>query len=206
MQTFDFLKEYTLENDVVILSPLHTEDIENLKYFALNEPQIWKYSHQPADGLENMQNYIRAAVQARKEGNSYTFVIFDKRTDRYAGSTRLYDYQERNQTVQLGYTWYGEEFQGTGINKNCKHLLLEFAFENLQVERVEFRADAKNERSIAAMKSLGCTVEGILRSNYSIPGGRRDTIIFSILKEEWFGGLNASLLSKIEAEKTTMQS
>ena len=59
--------------------------------------------------------------------------------------------------MQLGYTWYGKEFQGTGLNKHCKYLLLEFAFEKMQVERVEFRADANNEKSIAAMKSIGCT-------------------------------------------------
>lgn len=206
MKTFDFLKEYTLENDVVILSPLHTEDIENLKHFALNQPQIWKYSQQPADGIVNMQNYIRAAIQARKDGYAYAFVIFDKRTEEYAGSTRLYDFQEKNNTVQLGYTWYGEEFQGTGINKNCKFLLMEFAFETILVERVEFRADAKNERSIAAMKSIGCTVEGILRNNSTTPGGRRDTIVLSLLKDEWFGGVKERLLDKIDAEKKTMHS
>ncbi len=201
MQTFDFQKEYILENEVVRLMPLHLKDLENLKYFALEQPEIWKYSQQPANGLENMENYIRIARLGRKEGKSYPFVVFDKRNQQFAGSTRFYDYQEGNNTVQLGYTWYGKEFQGTGINKQCKLLLLQFAFETIGVERVEFRADARNERSIAAMKSIGCTVEGILRNNCAAPKGRRDSIILSILKEEWFGGTKEKLLVKIEKEK-----
>jgi RimJ/RimL family protein N-acetyltransferase len=80
-------------------------------------------------------------------------------------------------------------------------LLLQFAFETLDLDRVEFRADAKNARSIAAMKSIGCTVEGILRNNCAAPNGRRDSIVLSILKDEWFGGVKENLKSKIEKER-----
>lgn len=202
MQTFNFLKEYTLENEMVSLCPLHLQDIENLKRFALDQPEIWEFSQQPANGLENMENYIRIARRGRKEKKAYPFVVFDKRTQQYAGSTRFYDYQKAHNTVQLGYTWYGKEFQGTGLNKQCKLLLLQFAFETIGMERVEFRADARNERSIAAMKSIGCIVEGVLRNNCAAPRGRRDSIVLSILKEEWFGGTKERLLAKIEKEKT----
>lgn len=206
MQTFNFLKEYILENEVVRLSPLRLQDIENLKDFAIQQPEIWKYSQQPANGLENLENYIRIALRGRDENKVYPFVIFDKRTQQYAGSTRFYDFQQIHSTVQLGYTWYGKEFQGTGFNKQCKFLLLHFAFESLGMERVEFRADVRNERSIAAMKSIGCTVEGVLRNNCACPNGRRDSIVLSILKNEWFGGIKEKLLAKIEAEKNETSS
>lgn len=206
MQKFDFLKNYTLENEVVRLSPMHMRDIENLKYFAIEQPQIWEFSQQPANGLENMQKYIRFALNGRKESTAYPFVVFDKRRQQYAGSTRFYDFQQRNSAVQLGYTWYGKEFQGTGLNKQCKFLMLDFAFDSLAMERVEFRADARNERSIAAMKSIGCTMEGILRSNCAAPHGRRDSIVLSILKNEWFGGIKEKLLVKIEAERNNSSS
>jgi len=186
---------------MVRLSPVRLKDIENLKDFAIQQPEIWKYSQQPANGLENLENYIRIALRGRDENKVYPFVIFDKRTQQYAGSTRFYDFQQIHSTVQLGYTWYGKEFQGTGFNKQCKFLLLHFAFESLGMERVEFRADARNERSIAAMKSIGCTVEGVLRNNCASPNGRRDSIVLSILKNEWFGGIKEKLLAKIEAEK-----
>ena len=93
--------------------------------------------------------------------------------------------------------WYGQDFQGTGLNKNCKFLLLQFAFEHMKVQRVEFRADNKNKRSIAAMKSIGCSEEGILRSNCAAPNGRRDSIILSILRYEWFSRVKRELLKKL---------
>lgn len=200
METFNFQQEYILENDRARLRPLVLRDFETLQHFALNQPEIWKYSQQPASGLENLKSYIDFVLEARKAETAYTFVVYDKSSEQVAGSTRFYDFQKRNNTVQLGYTWYGKEFQGTGLNKQCKLLMLEFAFEKLSIDRVEFRADANNERSITAMKSIGCTVEGILRNNCAAPKGRRDSIVLSILKDEWFGGVKEKLKSKIEKE------
>ncbi len=201
MQPFNFQKEYTLENEVARLSPMRLTAIENLTNFSLQQPEIWKYSQQPANGLENLENYIRIALQGRAKNEVYPFIVFDKRTKQYAGSTRFYDYSKKNSTVQLGYTWYGKEFQGTGLNKNCKFLLLHFAFETLGLERVEFRADVRNKRSIAAMKSIGCIEEGVLRNNCASPNGRRDSIVLSILKNEWFEETKDKLLAKIEKSK-----
>lgn len=104
-----------------------------------------------------------------------------------------------NKCLQLGFTWYGKAFQGTGLNKHCKYLLLNYAFETMDIERVEFRADNRNARSIAAMKSIGCKVEGILRSNgWTNTGERRDSIVLSILKEEWFSAVKKELKSKLK--------
>lgn len=204
MQTFNFLQEYILENDRVRLRPIGLPDFEKFQDFALNQPEIWEYSQQPASGLENLKAYIDFALEARKAETAYPFVVFDKQRQQVAGSTRFYDFQKKHNTVQLGYTWYGKEFQGTGLNKQCKLLLLEFAFEKFGIDRVEFRADANNDRSITAMKSIGCTVEGILRSNCAAPKGRRDSIVLSILKDEWFGGVKEQLKAKIEKESEVL--
>lgn len=201
MQTFNFLQEHILENDAVQLKPLHHQDIDKLLHFSEDEPELWKYSLQPANGLENLKSYLDFALNGRKEETAYPFIVFCKRTQQIAGSTRFYDFQKHHNTVQLGYTWYGKQFQGTGINKQCKMLMLTFAFETLDLDRVEFRADANNQRSIAAMKSIGCTVEGILRNNCAAPHGRRDSIVLSILKDEWFGGVKDKLKAKIENER-----
>ncbi len=191
-------EEYILENNRVLLRPLIETDIEYLLPFALNEPDTWKYSHISAAGDEAMRSYVSEALKAKAAGKEYPFIVFDKHTGEYAGSTRLYDIQPPFDTLQLGYTWYGEKFRGTGLNKHCKFLLLQLAFERLKAERVEFRADARNEKSIAAMKSIGCIPEGILRSNLPLQqGGRRDSIILSILKDEWFKTVKYNLLSRL---------
>jgi N-acetyltransferase len=198
METPTFSEDYFLENEIVRLRPLNQKDVNSLSVFSINEPELWKYSLTPADGLENLKKYIEIALKGREDKTSYPFVVFDKRTNQYAGSTRFYDFQSHHKTTQLGYTWYGKEFQGTGLNKNCKFLMLQFAFEKLGLERVEFRADAKNEQSIAAMKSIGCTVEGILRQNCEGLSGRRDSIVLSILKSEWFNTIKTNLSEKIQ--------
>jgi N-acetyltransferase len=190
--------QYVLEDDRVLLRPLQETDIEFLLPYALNEPDAWKYSGISAKGEQGMHNYIATALNNRVTGKEYAFIVFDKTTHKYAGSTRFYDIQPENDTLQLGYTWYGEKFRGTGLNKHCKFLLLQFAFETLGMLRVEFRADARNERSIAAMKSIGCKVEGILRSSMRLEGGgRRDSIVLSILKDEWENEVKKNLRKRL---------
>ena len=195
---FDFNTDYILENERVLLRPLIEEDIQHLSNFSIHEPSLWTYSLVSANGLKNLKKYIDFALEGRKNKSSYPFIVFDKQSNQYAGSTRFYDFQPQHQTTQLGYTWYGTDFQGTGLNKNCKYLLLEFAFEKLGLERVEFRADANNVQSIAAMKSLGCIVEGILRSNCASLTDRRDSIVLSILKSEWDNSVKNALSIRIK--------
>jgi RimJ/RimL family protein N-acetyltransferase len=196
---FDPNAEYVLEDEHVLLRPVKESDIELLLPFAINEPDTWFYSHLSAAGEERMRKYINDALTSKATGREYPFIVLDKKSGEYAGSTRFYDITPNYQSLQLGYTWYGKNFRGTGLNKHCKFLLLQFAFETLGMERVEFRADARNERSIAAMKSIGCQVEGILRSQMPLQsGGRRDSIVLSILKSEWEGDVKENLKKKLD--------
>lgn len=198
-QELDWNKEIVLEDERVLLRPLQESDVEYLEVFSEQEPDTWKYSLIRANGRENLVNYIRIALQAKANKTEFPFIVFDKKTGSYAGSTRFYDINLAYKTLQLGYTWYGKAFQGTGLNRHCKYLLLEFAFETLGMERVEFRADASNARSIAAMKSIGCQVEGIFRSHMpTVEGGRRDSIVLSILRQEWFESVKENLKNKLQ--------
>jgi RimJ/RimL family protein N-acetyltransferase len=196
--TFDFKKEYILENETVRLRPLRADDAQHLLYISDTEPEIWNYSLITAAGEENLKRYIRLALDAKAATTEFPFIVFDKRTQQYVGSTRFYDMQLNNSSLQLGYTWYSKAAQGTGLNASCKFLLLQFAFEGMGMQRVEFRADNNNAKSIAAMKGIGCTVEGVLRQNVFRPDGtRRDSIVLSILQNEWKGRVKEHLLQKI---------
>lgn len=196
---FNFSDLVTLEDDFVLLRSLQETDVDNLVEISINEPETWKYSLVGADGKENLIQYIQSAIKNRNEKKEFPFIVFDKKSQKYAGSTRFYDIQLDYKTVQLGYTWYGSAFRGTGLNKHCKFLLLQFAFETLGMERVEFRADNNNERSIAAMKSIGCKVEGVLRSHMPTANSeiRRDSIVLSILRNEWFDEVKENLKRKL---------
>ncbi|MEO8712591.1 MAG: GNAT family protein [Parafilimonas sp.] len=189
-----------LEDERALLRPLEESDYENLLPFSLNERGLWKYSLIGADGEDGLRNYMNIAFKEKAAGKEFPFIVFDKKENEYAGSTRFYDINFPFKTIQLGYTWYGKKFHGAGLNKHCKFLLLQFAFEKINLERVEFRADATNERSIAAMKSIGCKVDGILRSNMPTAEGivRRDSIVLSILKDEWFNDVKENLKRRLE--------
>ena len=193
-------QDIILENQRVKLRRLRADDYKHLESFALFEPEIWQFSLVSISDITELKKYIDTALILNTQGTEYPFIVFDKKTQQFAGSTRFYDIQLLNKTLQLGYTWYGKNFQGTGLNKNCKLLLLQFAFEELQMERVEFRADNRNLKSIAAMKSIGCVEEGILRSHAVTPNGeRRDSIVLSILKQEWENGVKQKLIEKTKS-------
>ena len=196
---FNFSQSIVLENETVLLRPLHVSDFENLLEISMNEPETWEYSLVRANGKENLEKYIQIALKAKENEKEFPFIVFDKRSGKYAGSTRFYDMNLPFRTLQLGYTWYGKQFRGTGLNKHCKFLLLQFAFETLGMERVEFRADFNNKQSIAAMVSIGCTIEGVLRNHMPTLESevRRDSIILSILKNEWFDVVKENLKSKL---------
>ena len=85
---------YVLENDIVKLRPLVIEDMEHLLPFSMNEPELWTYSLVPGNGYDNLKNYFDKAIKDRELGFSLPFIVFDKRTNEYAGSTRFYDIQK----------------------------------------------------------------------------------------------------------------
>jgi hypothetical protein len=195
---FDFNQDYILEDDRVILRPITIMDIPLIEEYVKNEPVLWQFSlvaiQEPAD----LKGYIESAIQSRNDKSAYPFIVFDKATQSFVGSTRFYDIQLAFATTQLGYTWYSKKVWGTGLNAHCKYLLLQFAFENIGFERVEFRADNDNKRSIAAMQKIGCTVEGILRSHLPRPdGSRRDSIVLSITKQAWESSVKNLLLAQL---------
>lgn len=193
-----FPKDIVLEDDRVMLRPLEYRDLETLLPFTQEKPSIWPFSINILAGRDDMDRYILATLKQRDLEKEYPFIVFDKSAGSCAGSTRFYDIQLGFSTTQLGYTWYGHQFQRTGLNRHCKLLLLSYAFESWGMERVEFRADVNNLRSIAAMKAIGCVEEGVLRSHVPTEAGtRRDSIVLSILKREWFGGGKEQLLRKI---------
>ena len=195
---FDFKEEYILENDVVRLQTLQSTDYEKLVEFSINEPELWSFNANSPDSPENLKKYIDRTLLQKERQVEYPFIVFDKVKHKIAGSTRFYNINLEAKHLEIGFTWYGKEFQGTSLNKNCKFLLLEFAFEKMLMERVGFRANNLNVRSINAMKSIGCVEEGILR-NFSTDakGERIDAIVLSILKNEWFDSVKQNLKNRI---------
>lgn len=199
---FDFTKNYVLQNERVHLSVLTAAHFEDLKKIA-KAPEVWTYFLEKGLGAEAFDKYINAAIEQREKGTSYPFVVFDKRENQIAGLTRLYDYIPDLGSIKIGHTWYGTAFWGNGMNKHCKYLLFKFGFETLELERIGFGVHGENLRSVAALKSVGVSEEGVLRNFLpSIAGDKRvDLLHLSILKAEWFQRTKATLEQKINKLK-----
>lgn len=196
---FEQMEHVVLQDDKVLLRIIKPEDAIHLVDFGENEPDLFLYTLAAPDSKDKMVAYVQNAVHEFKNKISIPFIVYDKQQLHYAGTTRIYDFNWKFKSMTIGFTWYGKAYQGTGLNKHCKYLLLSYAFEELGMERVEFRADSQNEHSIAAMKSIGCTVEGIMRSHMpNNTGGRRHSIILSILKDEWLNSVKAMLHAKLK--------
>lgn len=193
---FDFNHELILENERVKLAPLTSSHFDDLLPFSLNEPTLWDFSITPASGKENLKTYLKSAKKMRENKSGYPFLVFDKKTQKVAGSTRFYSIDFTHRVLSIGYTWYGKEFHRSGLNRHCKFLMLSYAFETLKVERVEFRADERNKASVAAMEGIGCSQEGVLRNDCKGTTGRRNTVVLSMLKSEWVENKKEKLIEK----------
>lgn len=175
-----------LENKRVYLRPLQETDIELLRPLALAQPQLFKFMSAMIQNDDDLRAFIELALLDREEERSIPFLITDKSSGTIAGSTRYGNLDERNKKVEIGWTWIAEEFHNTGLNKAMKFLMLQYAFETLDMNRVEIKTNEKNERSRRAIESIGGRFEGILRSHMvNSDGTVRNTVYYSIIKEEW---------------------
>ncbi|MFE4436311.1 GNAT family N-acetyltransferase [Peribacillus butanolivorans] len=172
-----------LENYLVKLIPFEEKYKEQLKNIIYDE-EVY-YTIECKNDAE-LNEYIDETINQRMLGYSYPFLVIDKRTNEIAGSTRFGHIQFNNKRLEIGWTWYGNPYRGTGLNKACKFELLKYAFEIMDFRRVQFSADIRNIRSQKAIKKLGATKEGVFRANYMDTSGvSRDDVYFSIIHTEW---------------------
>lgn len=128
------------------------------------------------------------AMEQLKNSSSIPFIVFDKRKNKYAGATGYMNIDWKNKVLHIGSTWLGREFQGTGLNSHMKFLMMNYAYEGLGFEKVEYRIDERNMQSRKAVEKLGGGVleGGVLRENvYLTDGFKRNTCCYGILKHEW---------------------
>ena len=159
------MKTPTLETNRVKLSLLDLSNYEHLLKVA-QEPDLIYYSPSTISSPEALKAYVKTAVDAFYHKTVIPFIVYDKDKQIYAGSTRFGLINWKNKVLHIGWTWIGHEFQGTGLNKHMKFLMLQYAFETLAFEKVEFRIDSRNQKSRKAVEKLGATLEGILRSTH----------------------------------------
>ncbi|MGY6648711.1 GNAT family N-acetyltransferase [Wenyingzhuangia sp. IMCC45574] len=181
-----FKESIVLENHRVRIEPMELKHLEFLTPIAIKNPDLLKYSPPKFGTKEFLLSYIQNNIILRDEELKYPFAIFDKKTQSYAGSTSYMNISNKDLRLEIGSTWIGKDYQRTGLNHHCKYLLLQYAFEELEYERIELKTDKRNLQSQKAIERIGGVYEGTLRSHTVMSDGfRRDTVYYSILKSEW---------------------
>lgn len=170
-----------LQNSKVLLRPIIRQDFPVLKILA-GDPNLWDYFTHDLSKKEDFEEWVKPAL----DGLRLQFIVIDKTQNKIVGSTGFGNYMPRDQRIEIGWTWLGREFHGSEINFEMKITMLAYAFETLQVKRVEIKTDVLNLPARRALQKMGIQEEGILRSHTLMTKGRRrNTIYYSVLDYEW---------------------
>ena len=179
-----FVEPVTLRGEQVTLEPLDRAHEDALRA-AANDGELWRLWFTSVPAPDAVADYIGVALGMREKGGM-PFVVRENANGGVIGCTRYFNVDAENRRLEIGYTWYAKGAQRTGVNTECKLLLLAHAFETLKCIAVEFRTSWFNHPSRNAIARLGAKQDGVLRNHQIAPDGvYRDTVVFSILESEW---------------------
>ncbi|HIC8642909.1 GNAT family N-acetyltransferase [Elizabethkingia meningoseptica] len=148
-----------LENDDVKLVLVNESDFDKI-YKVASDPKVWEQHPSPTRYKEDI---FRIFFQGALESHA-AYLIYDKKSGELAGSTRFYDYNEADNSIFIGYTFYATKFWGTGINPKVKHLMMDYIFQ--YADKINFHVGEDNKRSRIAMERLGVQLKEIVRVSY----------------------------------------
>jgi RimJ/RimL family protein N-acetyltransferase len=177
------LAKPVLDGKFVRLEPLEEHHREPIRP-AAQHPEIFTVTTSALGPLYDP--YIDNALKRSDGVHDIAFAVLLKAANRYVGMTRYLNIEEAHKKLEIGSTWYEPSTWGGPVNPECKLLLMRHAFEALKFNRVEYKTDARNARSRAAIAKLGATQEGVLRKHMIMAGGYvRDSVYFSIVDTDW---------------------
>ncbi len=180
-----FEEEHLLENNRARLEPLQERHYALLLSIAM-EKVLWQFTSNNILNEADFRRYFDTALTEKQAGIAYPFAVYDKLNNCYGGCTRYGNISFVHKRAEIGWTWYHPNLQGSGLNKACKSLLLNFGFDALQLNRIELKTSQLNLKSQAAMLKIGAVKEGILRNHMINENGMiRNSVFFSFIKEEW---------------------
>jgi len=179
-------KAIVLEGDKVLLGPLQIDQASGFCEIGA-DPEIFTYSFQgPFLSVSDTEKWISERIVKTTNGSEVCFAVFDKVSNKLAGSTCFLNIQPAYRSLDIGSTWYGTIFHRTHVNTEAKFLLLQHAFEELGAVRVQFMSDSRNHKSHKAIERLGAMYEGTLRKHKIYRDGYiRDSFVHSIIEDEW---------------------
>ena len=179
-----FSTELILEKESIAMRPLTFDDIDQIESISYHK-ELGEFGAR-VKNRNDLTDYFNFCLNSKKEMKLFPLMICGKENNSPIGVTMFGNISFQHKRLEIGWTWIGENLQGTGVNAICKRLLLDYCFDNLNLRRVEFKIDVNNLKSQKAIEKIGAVKEGLLR-NYSIQsnGVSKGAYVYSILKEEW---------------------
>lgn len=189
----------TLNGKLIRLEPMSESHVTELAQVGL-DPRIWQYMiYGPKNTEDDLRLWVREILSRQVRGTDLPFTVIHQQSGRAIGTTRYMEIHPQHRNLEIGGTWYGLEFQGSGVNAEAKFLLLRHAFEVWHCIRVQIKTDLRNLRSQRAIERLGAVKEGVLRDHVILADGYvRSSVIYSILEAEW-PAVKGGLLKRLAA-------
>lgn len=180
-----FPPDFRIETLRVILEPMQTGHFDALARLT-KAPGTFTYFTRDISTPAELRQWMEELLNEKSESKRMPFVITDRDTNEICGSMSYLNISFYDKRLEIGSSWLGSEYIGMGVNMPAKFALMCYAFEVMKMERVEAKTDLLNERAKAGLLKIGMIPEGVLRSHMVMPGNRRrDSIYYSILKDEW---------------------
>jgi RimJ/RimL family protein N-acetyltransferase len=180
-----FVEPVTLRGEHAMLEPMGREHAGALAE-AARDGELWRLWYTSVPVPEAMGAYVETALAIREEKGAMPFVVRERASGAVVGSTRMFNVEAAHRRLEIGHTWYAKRVQRTGVNTECKLMLLTHAFEALACIAVEFRTSTFNLPSQRAIERLGAKRDGVLRNHMILPDGTlRDTVVYSVIAPEW---------------------
>jgi RimJ/RimL family protein N-acetyltransferase len=171
---------------LVVAEPLTAEHEQGLVAAAGDAEMFAWMPVDMASSQEALHDWLAATLAAAQAGREVPYAIVSAQTGEVFGSTRFLEIRLEHLRAEIGWTWITRSAWSTGVNAETKLLLLEHAFETVGLRRIEFKTDARNQRSRGALLALGATFEGILRKHMVVrDNGERDSAYYSVIDDEW---------------------
>jgi N-acetyltransferase len=176
----------TLTGRTVRIEPLAARHEAGLRRAAA-DPRVWRWMpFDPTGSEESFHAWMMDALERAAAVLEAPFSILRAGDGEPLGSSRYLALRPEHRGLEIGWTWLSPAAWGTAANAEAKLLLMEHAFERLGCMRVEFKTDALNERSRAALEAIGARFEGIHRRHMLVQGGKlRDSAWYSVIDEDW---------------------
>lgn len=175
-----------LQTGSVLLRTLQADDYDAFLQLAQQDDMMWEFFSKNLANPQQLKDWMDDALKSFASGTRLPFTIINRADSSIAGSSSIGNISWYDKRLEIGWSWLAPAYRSTGINKNAKFLLMRYAFEVLDFERVEFKTGVLNLRARKGLEKIGGVEEGVLRSHSLLWNGqRRTSVYYSVLKDEW---------------------